>query len=1117
LGLKAIKAEGGITFAQDERTAKHDGMPRSAVASGCVDFVLPPNDIAQELARIGRHPYVGPRPAPPEEVIPVPEDVLTQVLHVVRNTTGVDLTQYKQNTIKRRVLRRMMLHKIESLDQYLARLTGDTGEIRALYDDILINVTQFFRDPETFETIKTETFPKILGAMSNGGPVRIWVPGCSTGEEAYSLAICLLEFLEDRVPQTPIQIFATDISDMALEKARAGVYTENIVADVPRERLKRFFVKAERGYQISKRIRDLCVFARLNMTKDPPFSNLDLISCRNVLIYLGTTLQKRVLSVFHYALKPTGYLVLGSTETIATYADLFTLADKKHKIFAKKLTATRQPVEFSYVPGQGNAGVGGEVNPRAASTWTAADLQREADRVVLSRFGPPGAVVDEDLDVLQFRGQTGIYLEPSPGPASYNILKMARRGLLPYLRSAIQQARSGDISVRHEGLRIEYDGGSREFDLEVIPIKRSGTESRYFLVLFHPARASTPQKGRPKGQPVSRLVESAELKTLRQDLAISKDNLQAIIEELESSNEELRSANEEIQSSNEELQSTNEELETAKEELQSSNEELNTVNEELENRNNQLTQANNDLRNLLSSVSIPIVMVGNDLSIRRFTPQAEKVLSLISSDLGRPIGNIRPNINISNLEQLLAEVIETLHTYEADVQDVNGRWYSLRIRPYRTEENKIEGAVLALVDIDPLKRSLEATKGARDFNQSVIETIRSPLVVLDNDLQVKLINRAFSQMFHLSTAEVENRHLYQIGGGEWDIQKLRSMVEELLPKKGRVDDYEIENDFPRVGLKTLLLNSRRFVPMSGEAEMVLLAIEDVTERKRSENVLLRAQEELEGKVAQRTGELERVTGTLRAEISERTRIQNALEQSEAVLLQSQAQLRSLAANLITAHEEERRRISRELHDAMNQKLAMLEIDAESLEKKLPAGAEQVRKGLRTLRARVGEVSNETRRLAYQLHPSMLDDLGLEVALRSHIAALSKREGTQIDFVADTLPEKLSRDVSLSLYRIAQEAIHNVIKHARTTQATVSLHVGKQGIQLTILDHGAGFDPQAVRSKRGLGLVSIEERVRLINGYLSIQSKPGQGTKIEVTVPLPAELRKANESPAPADC
>jgi len=706
LGMAAIKAEGGITFAQDQRTAKYDGMPRAAVAAGCVDFVLPPDGIARELVRIARHPYlIEPDLPAPVEAAPGHDSEIGGIFQLLRAVADVDFTHYKPPTIRRRISRRMILHKIESLALYLTYLRDHPDEVSALYNDILITVTGFFRDREAFKALKTRVFPHLGENRPPDSPIRLWVPGCATGEEAYSLAIAILEFLGARASSTPLQIFATDISEPAIEKARAGIYPENIALDVSPERLRRFFVRVDGGYQIAKSVRDMCIFARQNLVKDPPFSKLDLISCRNVLIYLGPTLQKRVMTVFHYALRTGRFLLLGSSETMTTYSDLFTLADGKHKIYTRRPTPTRTHVEVVF--GEYRVERPLETARKAAeeAARSSQDVQREADRLVLDRFAPSGVIVNDHLEILQFRGRTSPFLEPAPGAASLSLLKMAREGLLFDLRTAIFKARKENHPVRKEGLQILSNGQVVHLNLEVVPLPGVTASQRCFLVLFQevapaPARAVPAAKTR-----AGRKEEARETSRLQHELAATKDNLQSIIEEQEATNEELKSANEEILSSNEELQSTNEELETAKEELQSSNEELTTVNEELQNRNLELSQANDDLNNLLASVKIPVLMLGNDLRIRRFTPAAEKLLNLISTDLGRPITDIQPNITVPGLEQIVVAVIESASAREMEAQDHEGRWYSLQIRPYKTSENRIDGVVLALIDIDAPKRA----------------------------------------------------------------------------------------------------------------------------------------------------------------------------------------------------------------------------------------------------------------------------------------------------------------------------------------------------------------------------------------------------------------------------
>jgi two-component system CheB/CheR fusion protein len=530
--------------------------------------------------------------------------------------------------------------------------------------------------------------------------VRIWCAGCATGEEAYSLAMSLLEYLDGRAEPHGVKVLATDLNEQALEKARAGVYLDNIEIDVSPDRLRRFFVRAEGHYQISKAIRELCVFSRHNMATDPPFSRIDLVSCRNVLIYMDAALQKRVMPLLHYALNPHGFLFLGSSENVGGGADLFEVVDTRHRVFARN-TAASMPLDF-------NATISAEGRPRPLGReegqplWTALDVQKEADRVLLARYAPVGVVVDETMTVLQFRGRTAPYLEPAPGMATLDLFRMLREGLLAEVRAATNQAKAENAVVAREGIQLSEGNGTRAVRVEVVPFKVPPSGVRFFLVLFQdtgaPGRAPA---AAPELPPAPSDVKAAQL---QQEIGALREYLQSVIEEQESTNEELKSANEEILSANEELQSTNEELQTAKEEAQSANEELSTVNEELRHRNAELARVNDDLVNLLGGVGLPIVLVGRDLRIRRFTPLAEKAFNLISTDLGRPLGHIKPNLRLDDISGLITRVIDTLTPYEAEVQDLAGRWYLLRIRPYVTLDSKIDGASIVLLDIDAIRR-----------------------------------------------------------------------------------------------------------------------------------------------------------------------------------------------------------------------------------------------------------------------------------------------------------------------------------------------------------------------------------------------------------------------------
>jgi two-component system CheB/CheR fusion protein len=757
LGLRAVKAEGGITFAQDS-TAKYDGMPNSAVQAGAVDFVLPPKGIAAALVEIGNHPYINHQLDKEEEKLPEhPDEVFDELFQILCRASGVDFTHYKRGTLHRRIQRRMVVHRKEKLEDYVKLLRDNTTEAEALYHDMLIHVTSFFREPETFEALKQRVFPHLLDGREAESSIRIWVPGCSTGEEVYSLAIALLEYLGERASTTPIKIFATDIDEAAINKARLGKYLENIASEISAERLRRFFIKVDAGYQIVKTIRDLCVFARQDITRDPPFSGIDLISCRNVLIYLGPVLQKRVLPIFHYAMRDKGYLVLGNSETVGAFGELFTVIDSKHKIYARKDVPNK--ALFYFASPELRTGDAPHGEHPVAHELTALEIQKEADRLVLHKYAPAGVVVNEQFDVLQFRGQTGAYLEPAPGAASLNLLKMGREGLLLPLRNLMDEAKKTGQPARRDNLRVKANGGYRTINLVVSPFSMITTRVRLYVVLFEdPALFAPPGQEPPSKSPAKEHAEpstedAAEIERLQDELAGTRNYLQSIIEELEASNEELKAANEEIVSSNEELRSTNEELQTAKEELQATNEELSTVNDELRHRNEEAGQLNEDLSVLLSSVQIPIVMLGRNLQIRRFTPSAGRLLNLIPTDVNRSIGDIKPRLQMNDLETLIEKVVDTLATEERDVQDVEGRWHHVVVRPYKTSTNQIEGAVLTAVEIDKIKKSEALLRESEGRLRQILDTAAEGVITIDQHGKVQDFNRAAEKIFGYTAGE----------------------------------------------------------------------------------------------------------------------------------------------------------------------------------------------------------------------------------------------------------------------------------------------------------------------------------------------------------------------------
>ena len=815
LGMQSIKEVDGITFAQDEKSATQDSMPRSAILTGCVDYVLDPAGIAQELLRIAGHPYLASvaESGTSNLISDTEEADLQKIFAIMRRSTAVDFSRYKRNTILRRVRRRMTLRRVEEMSEYVGMLQNESDEVNALYQDFLIRVTSFFRDPGAFDALSTEILPILIRARSGDEPIRIWVSGCATGEEVYSLAISVLETLGDHFSNTPVKILATDVNERALEVARAGMYIENIEADVSPDRLRRFFTRVDNCFQVSKSIRDMCIFSRHDISRDPPFARLDLITCRNLLIYLNQAVQRRVLPLFHYALKPGGYLMLGPSETIGGFSELFTAVNTEHKIFAKNLTASRPHFEFDVTDPFVVRG------PRSAESQhepvepehVGISLVREVDRLLLSQFAPAGVVIDDELRIVQFRGQTDPFLAPAPGVASFELLKMAREGLMAELRTAVNLARDRNEPVRSHALRIDRDGSGLPVEIEVRPLRFPASGPRYFLVLFEarptanvalaPVPAPETECLSPQTEVGSPPLDEAQLRRqvaeLRRELDTARDYLQTVVEENDTRNEELKSANEEILSSNEELQSTNEELQTAKEEMQSTNEELTTVNEELQHRNLELARVNDDLVNLFGCVNIPIVMVSRDLRIRRFTSPAERLLNLLTTDVGRPIRDIRGNLDFPGLDRRIEAVIDSLVPEDHEVPDQTGHWYSLRIRPYITVENRIDGAVVAIVDVDQVRRTSERLKEARDRAKAIVETVWQPLVVLDPALKVIRANRAFLRLFGTSQENVEGRPLPELGPGPWANPELVAAL-RTIPTTGQpLPFHEIDVDLRR--------------------------------------------------------------------------------------------------------------------------------------------------------------------------------------------------------------------------------------------------------------------------------------------------------------------------------
>ena len=804
-GLKAIKGEGGMCMVQAPESAAYDGMPRSAIATGLADYVLSPEKMPEQLIQYGLHAF-GHRAIPVTTAAPNVNDIMQKVFLLLRNQTGHDFSLYKHNTISRRVERRMAVTQIGRLEDYVRFLRENKTEIETLFRELLIGVTNFFRDAEAFDSLEKNVIQELFRNHPDE-PVRIWVPGCSTGEEAYSIAILVREFLDQEKQNQHAQIFATDIDAEAIEKSRAGIFPESVAADISPERLARYFSKNNASYRVNKSVRDLVMFAKQDVLKDPPFSKVDLISCRNLLIYLDSTAQKKLIPLFHYALNPRGFLFLGNSESTGEFNDLFTGVDKKWKIYSRKNTVMARPAAVPFAQPAANE----RVSQRAVSAGRQGQPlspRTLAEQMMLETGVPASVLVNREFDVLYIHGRTGRYLEPASGEASMNLLKMARGGLRLELAAMGRKALAKETPVRHDGFKIKSNNGISLVNLVVRPVTKPESARGLLLISFEEAALSA---GKPGAEipDESEGITNQRLLSLEQDLQAKEEYLQATIEELETANEELKSSNEELQSTNEELQSTNEEMETSKEELQSVNEELITVNTELQKKMEDLSRSNNDMNNLMAGTNIATLFVDHALRIQRFTPAITQIINLIQADIGRPVGDIVSRLaEYNRLVPDAQSVLDTLIPREVEVQTKEGRWYQMRIQPYRTLENVIEGAVITFVETTEMKNAEKDMRLA-----VVVRDSTDAIAVLDFNGKILAWNPAAERMYGWSEAEAltkdfrdmvpeENRKnalnlIKRIGRNE----KIEALQLKRLTKEGKIKEILL--------VASVLLNQER--------------------------------------------------------------------------------------------------------------------------------------------------------------------------------------------------------------------------------------------------------------------------------------------------------------------
>jgi len=826
LGIRAVQGAGGVSFIQDPATAKYDGMPTSAIQSGHATYVLPVGKMYRELAVYVRNYVLQKIPPPP----PVPDgkQPFAKILMLLRTKTGHDFSLYKQNTIRRRIERRMGVHNLEDSDAYARYLSENPSEVHLLFKELLINVTSFFRDPEAFEVLGSEVIPPLLANKPENYVFRVWIAGCATGEEAYSIAMIFRECLDAARLPFRIQIYSTDIDEDAIAVARGGVYPANIAIDVSPERLRRFFIREETGFRIKKEIREMVVFAVQDVIKDPPFTRLDLISCRNLMIYFEPELQNRLIPTFHYALNPDGVLFLSPSESIGRFTSLFTPVNRKWKFFSSRqfLSPSRTSGAFSLPITAIHAGHG---TPELAMKLPETNFVELTRGILLQSYAPPSVITDEEGNTLYVHGDTGSYLRPAPGQASLNIIEMAREGLQMGLRKAISNAVKQKTHISIRGVPVRTNGGMHPVDVTVRPITDPGTAKDLLIISFQDAEKE-PRKKTRKYPVQDKKGRSKRVEELEQELMYTKENLQATIIGMQASNEELKSTNEELQSTNEELQSTNEELETSKEELQSVNEEIVTVNAELQSKIEQLTNIQNDMKNLLDSISIGTIFLDENFFVKWFTRDATRVFRLVATDAGRPLTDIKSTLASGDIVADAQEVLDTMVPREKEVQTTENLWYLARLTPYRTLENVIDGVVITFTDITAIKSMEEEVHRARELAENIIDTIREPLVVLDPSYTIVSASRSFYSTFHAAPGETTGRSLFELGNRQWDIPRLRELLGTVLPDNTSFEDVEVDHEFPGIGRRKMLLNGRQVLSEKGEPRFILLSMEDITSR-----------------------------------------------------------------------------------------------------------------------------------------------------------------------------------------------------------------------------------------------------------------------------------------------
>lgn len=1090
LGLRRIKEENGISLVQDLQEAEYEGMPRSAINQGLADFILPVAKMPEKLVAIRQ--TTDQIQIPPEGNKPTTEKdsvSLLEILTLLRVRTGHDFTNYKDSTILRRITRRMQVNALNQLGDYLKFMREHPDETKGLQHDLLITVTNFFRDHESFAMLEKAVVPKLFEDKSEADQIRVWVTGCATGEEAYSLAILLKEFAS-RLERSPtIQIFATDIDSESITSAREGIFPETISVDVTPERLKRFFMKEGQHYRIKKEIRETVLFAPHNILRDPPFLRLDLVSCRNLLIYLNRQAQDKVLQLFHYALKPQGFLFLGSSESADTPSGFFEAVIKKHRIFQSSAVSTATPfVPALPIPGRWEIQSSEALSPTRRSALSFGELHQ----VLVEQYAPPSVLINEAHDVVHVSEHAGRFLRISGGEPSRNLLKLVHPDLRLDLRAAIITASREERETETRRIPIKLDSEIKTVKIIVRLLKQTEILRSYLLVLFDegettaaaPAFAEEPKELKlpKKAGETEQLVHQLE-----DELQRTKNILRTTVEQYETSTEELQASNEELLAINEELRSASEELETSKEELQSLNEELQTVNSELNDKIGELSRVNSDLQNLLAATDVGTIFLDRQLRIRRFTPRAEEVFNTLASDIGRPLSDITNKFDYENFTEDMKQVMQNLHLLEREIRTIDNRWFIIRLLPYRTLDDRIDGVVMTFIEITERKRAEKILMGSEEHLHLLVESARDYAIFsLDLKGRITTWNTGAEKIFGYTAKEA----IGQLGAIIFtpEDRELSIPEEEMrtAQMKGRAEDnrYHVRKDGSRFfasGVMNVLSDDgtiRGYVKITRDlTEQLRLQ----TEREEIQNQLETGMAQIEERIKERTGELETEVAEHRA---------------------AEIQIKDLLRRIVGTQELERQRISRDLHDQLGQPLTALRLTLASLKEHALGNAELAAQ-VEQIQSLTKQIDRDVDFLAWELRPAALDELGLPTTLENFVHEWAKHFNIRTEFHTSGLTAThLKAETEINLYRIAQEALNNIAKHAAADQVSVILEKRARDVVLVVEDNGRGFDPNEKNNlSEGLGLISMRERASLVGGALEIESEAGKGTTIFARLPI----------------